>query len=183
MEQDRGKTEFEYLGNDQTGSHVEAVTDTPKQKPLIQWNASEFIHHQKNTGWFFPLVIASIVLIVGIFFLTKDILATLVILLGCVTFGMYARQKPRTLTYTLLPTSIKIGNKNYSYDDFKTFSIVQEGPLYSIFLQPIKRFMPPISIYFDPDDGEKIFDTLASHLPHEERSQDPIEKLMQKIRF
>jgi hypothetical protein len=184
MEQNGGKNEFNYAGSAPTNSV--APQPAPRQitqSPLMQWNASEFIDHQKSTGWFMPLIVGSIVLSGAIYFFTRDILATLVVMLGCISFGTFARQKPRTLTYTLLPTSIKIGSKTYSYDDFKTFSIIEEGALFSIFLQPIKRFMPPLTIYFDPDDGERIFDTLAAHLPHVEREQDPIERLMRRIRF
>ncbi len=184
MEQNGGKNEFNYAGSAPTNPVVQqTVPRQISQSPLMQWNASEFIDHQKSTGWFMPLILGSIILSGAIYFFTRDILATLVIMLGCISFGTYARQKPRTLTYTLLPTSIKIGSKTYSYDDFKTFSIIEEGALFSIFLQPIKRFMPPLTIYFDPDDGEKIFDTLATHLPHVQREQDPIERLMRRIRF
>jgi hypothetical protein len=185
MEQNGGNEEFRYAGNTpaSTLSEQPAPVQHNTSSAPLQWNASEFIDHQKNTGWFVPLILGSVILSFIVYFISRDILATLVIMLGCLTFGMYSRKKPRTITYALSPTTIKIGAKTYSYDDFRTFSIVQDGALFSIFLQPIKRFMPPLTIYFDPDDGEKIFDTLASHLPHVEREQDPIEQLMRRIRF
>lgn len=158
-------------------------TPQPAEPSLVQWQASEFIDHQKSAGWFLPLIGVSIVLCGIMYLITRDILSTVVVFLACAAFGFYAQQKPRTLTYTLLPTSFKIGQRSYSYDDFRTFSIVQDGPLYSIFLQPLKRLMPPLTIYFDPQDGERIFDILASHIPHEERVQDPIDRFMRRIRF
>ncbi len=163
----------------------ESPTTEPgtEQNALLQWNASEFIDHHKNLGWFIPLFFGVLVLAAGVFFVTRDILSTVVIVLAGIAFGAFARQKPRTLTYTLLPTSLKIGSKTYSYDDFKTFSIIQDGALFSVLLEPIKRFMPPLSIYFAPEDGERIFDTLAGHLPHQERQPDPVDRLMRKIRF
>lgn len=184
MEQNGGNEEFSYVGNSAPAAPMQQpIPQQASQSPLMQWKASEFIDHQKSTGWFMPLIVVSILISAVIYFFTRDILATVVVILGCVAFGTFAGQKPRTLTYTLLPTSIKIGPKTYSYDDFRAFSIIQEGALFSIFLQPIKRFMPPLTIYFDPDDGEKIFDTLASHLPHVEREQDPIDRFMRRIRF
>ena len=184
MDQNGGNEEFNYAGSTPTSSAIgQAVPAQAPQSPLLQWKASEFIDHQKSTGWFVPLFFGGALLSTAVYFLTKNFLSALVLLIGCIAFGMFARQKPRTLTYSLLPTTIKIDSKTYSYDDFRTFSIIQEGALFSIFLQPIKRFMPPLTIYFDPSDGEKIFDTLASHLPHVEREQDPIERLMRRIRF
>jgi len=156
----------------------------PEHDPsVITWNASEFIDHQKNFIWFLPLTLVVILLSGLVYLTTRGILATLVILLGGVAFSLFARQKPRTLSYSLLPTTIVVGDKKYPYDDFKTFSIVQEGPIYSVFLEPIRRFMPPLSIYFPPEEGEKIFDTLATHIPHQERQSDPVDSLMRRIRF
>lgn len=184
MNHNGGNQEFQYH-NSTPPALLKTEQDSKKDEPapLVEWKASEFIDHQKNASWFLPLIGGAIVICVGIYFITRDILATLVLLFGGVAFGLYARQKPRTLTYGLGDSSITVDKRTYSYDEFRTFSIIQEGALYSIYLQPIKRFMPPLSIYFPPEEGEKIFDTLASHLPHQERTQDPIERLMRKIRF
>jgi len=160
-----------------------AVPEAPNSDSLIKWNASEFVDHQKSVGWFLPLLIGIFVASCLMYLITRSILSTIVILLGGSAFVVFARQKPRTLSYTLGGTSITVGQRTYSYDDFRTFSILQEGALYSIFLEPIKRFMPPLSIYFAPEDGEKIFDVLAAHIPHQERQPDPVERLMRRIRF
>jgi hypothetical protein len=48
---------------------------------------------------------------------------------------------------------------------------------------PLKRFMPPLSMYFDPTDEDHIVKVLTSHLPMQDHHHDPIEKLMRMIRF
>ena len=185
MEQNGGNT----VTNSQPGnpgvatSQVSTPPPSQQSTDIVAWHASEFIDHQKNSGWFLLLLLAIAVLGTLVYFVTKDILATLVIVMGGAAFFLFARQKPRTLSYSLSQTNITVGDKQYSYDDFKTFSIVQEGAIYSVFLEPIKRFLPPLSIYFPPEDGEKIFDALASHIPHQERQIDPVERLMSRIRF
>lgn len=186
MNPQNGGQEFQY----QQAPPVPGLANSPitsvESKTSIhnlQWKASEFIEHQKNMGWFVMLAVAATVVAGLVFIITRDVLSTVVVVIAATAFGVFGHQKPRTLTYSLLPTSLKIDSKEYAYDDFRSFSLMQDGALYSIFLQPTKRFMPPLSIYFAPQDGEKIFDTLAQHLPHEERSTDPIERLMRKIRF
>lgn len=157
-------------------------SDSPSDS--IQWQASEFVDHQKNPIWFLLFGLGTVVFSIGIYFITGgSILSTVVVAVAGLTFAMYAGQKPRTLTYALLPNTLKIGDKQYSYDDFKTFSVMQEGALNSIILQPLKRFLPPLTLYFANDDGEKIFDILASRVPHEERKADAIDSLMRRIRF
>lgn len=149
----------------------------------VTWKASEFIDHQKSAGWFFPLVLIIFGAAAIMYAVTRNILSTIVVFMGGVAFLVLARQKPRTLSYSLSNTGIQIGEKRYTYDDFRTFSIVQEGALFSVFLEPIKRFMPPISIYFAQEDGEKIFDILASHIPHQEHQPDAVDRFMSRIRF
>ena len=188
MDQNGGNDEFQYTGQAPAGPAPATTSESGDVQPVpdesaIEWKASEFIDHQKTAGWFVPLAIGLVVLSIGMFLLTRSIISTLVILLGGISFLVLAHQKPRTLTYVLTNTRIKIGDKSYAYDDFRTFSILQEGALLSIFLEPIKRFMPPISIYFPPEDAEKIFDALAQHIPHQERVADPIDKFMRRIRF
>ena len=105
------------------------------------------------------------------------------LILAVFTFGLIAKQKPRTLRYALLNKTIQIGQKEYIYDDFASFSLSQDGGLPSISLQPLKRFLPILTIYFDPQDGEKIFDIFASRLPNVQTAQDSVERFMKKIRF
>lgn len=154
------------------------------QPNTVEWQASEFIEHQKSSQWFVAFGIGTLVMGVLVFFITQhSIFSTVVVVLAAITFAMYAHQKPRTLKYRLGASSITIGDKQYKYDDFRTFSVMQEGMLQSIVLQPLKRFMPPLTLYFANEDGEKIFDVLAKHIPHEERRPDPIDNLMRRIRF
>jgi hypothetical protein len=48
---------------------------------------------------------------------------------------------------------------------------------------PLKRFSPPISMYYDPKDELAITNALSRHLPFEPRDRDALDKLMHKIRF
>jgi hypothetical protein len=76
-----------------------------------------------------------------------------------------------------------IGQKFYDWGMFKSFSVIEEDAINSIYLTPLKRFMPAISVYYSPDDEEKILTTISNYLPHEERARDFIDKLMHRIRF
>jgi hypothetical protein len=48
---------------------------------------------------------------------------------------------------------------------------------------PLQRFSPLTTIYYDPNDEERIVDLLANRLPMEERKRDAIDRLMWRIRF
>lgn len=153
------------------------------EQPLVAWKASEYIHHQKGLSWFLPLTGFAFLIAVLTYFLGGGIIGVIMIITGTVAFVVFAKQEPDTLEYALFPQSLAVGSKEYSYDDFKAFSVSQNGGLFNVVLDPVKRFVPPVTIYFPQEDGEQIFDILAAHLPSVEERLDPVESLMRKIRF
>jgi hypothetical protein len=48
---------------------------------------------------------------------------------------------------------------------------------------PLKRFGLPTTIYFAPEDEDRIVDIINQHLPFEPRDRDAIDRLMKRIRF
>lgn len=155
----------------------------PSDQAELTWTASEFIEHQKPQGWYLSLTAAALVVAAVMYVLLKDIVTTVVIVIVAVMFGIVGARKPRAITYALSRAGMRIGNKAYPYAAFKSFSVIEEGAIDSIQLLPLKRFMPPISIYFPPEEGEKIVSLLSDYLPHEDRDHDPIDRLMKRMHF
>jgi len=172
--------EYQYQQTNQSDHDSTKPDLSPVQ---VEWQASEFIDHQKSLVWFLALGAAAVVGSLLMFLITRSYNSTAVVLVCIFVFAIIAKQKPRTLHYALRGHTLQIGEKSYNYDDFRSFSVNHETGLPSITLQPIKRFIPIITIYFAPDDGEKIFDAFAEHLPNEQRKDDTVEQLMRKIRF
>ena len=150
---------------------------------MVVWTASEFVDHEKNKVWFVQLAAIAAVAATLIYFITQDKITVAVIIIAAGLFGATAHRKPRTLKYRLDSSGIHIANKFYNYDNFKSFSILEEGALSSIQLLPLKRFMPPISLYYPPESEDQVIMMLGSYLPHEIRRRDPIDSLMPKVRF
>jgi hypothetical protein len=117
-----------------------------------------------------------------IFFLTKDKVTTAVILLAGLIFGYFSARKSNKVNYQLDITGIKVGQKFYNYNSFKSFSVVNDNNFSSIVFIPLKRFMPQLSLFYDPKDEKKIMDILSDKLPLEQR-RDIIDSLMRRIRY
>lgn len=149
----------------------------------IAWTASEFIAHTKNPSWYLILAIATLILTAIIYLLTKDKVTAVAIVIASLLFGIMASRKPRELEYSVGTDGMHIGPKFYPYSVFKSFSVMQEEGIESIWFMPLKRFMPGLSIYFAPDQGQKIIDVLSEYLPFENRKLDMIDGLMHRLRF
>lgn len=153
------------------------------QNTDISWEASEYIHHEKNSQWFVIFAIVSVVLLVGMYLLLRDILSTFVIALMAIAVAVFAKREPKTLHYNVNNQGISIDDRKYSYESFRSFSLINEGAMESILLDPIQRFMPPLTLYFAPEDRDSVVDTLSDHLPYNERTPDIIDQFARKIRF
>ena len=176
-------------------THAEEVlfdaSDSPQHSVDIEvnWKASEYIHHEKNSSWYFGLLGAAILVGVILYLVNDDLTSfggiTSYAVLAVMTAAImvYANRKPETLEYHLDPEILRIGDREYLLDDFRSFSIVQDGGVVSVTLAPLKRFMPPVSLYYDPNDEENIINILASVLPHEETELDFVDRLIRKVRF
>lgn len=149
----------------------------------VNWSASEFIDNAKDIKWFMGLAAITLAVVVVIYFMTQDLITSVVIIMAAVLFGITAKRKPRTLEYQIDHTGLNIGGKPFPYEIFKSFAVMKEGAFSSIQLMPLKRFMPSISLYYPPESEEQIVTTLGSYLPHEDRTHDPIERLMRRVRF
>ena len=151
---------------------------------VITWTASEYIAHQKTPTWYIVLGFTTLALAALTYLMTSgDIVSVVVVILVMVVFGMYAARKPQEQEYTVSQAGIAIGQKGYPYTELKSFSVVDEGAFSSIVFIPMKRFMPVLTMYYDPQDEERIFATLSRHLPHEQNGHDRIDRFMKKIRF
>lgn len=149
----------------------------------ISWTASEYVANQKDAKWylgFFFFLAASVGLI---YFFTKDLISVIAIAVIGILFSVLANKKPKQLAYEINAQGVSISGRFYSYGEFKSFSLSSEGVIGAINLMPLKRFMPEISIYFPPDQGEAIISVLAGQLPHEQRAEHGVDKLTKRLRF
>lgn len=152
-------------------------------EPLLSWQASEYILHEKDPLWFIGLMAGTILLVALSIFLIKAWTFTALIVVMAIAVVFFARRPPRTLTYRLSPYSLHINERQYQLHDFRSFGVIQEGAMYSIMLLPVRRFMPAVTLYFPVDQGEQIVDLLGEVVPMETIKLDPIEKLVRKLRF
>lgn len=149
----------------------------------VEWTASEFIVHDKDLMWFVGLAIVFTTLAAVVYFITKDIISAVMMVIVGAAFGYIGQRKPHSFLYCVDNRGIKIGSRHYYYSEFKSFSGIQEGAARSLRLLPMKRFMPMVSMYYEPKDEEKILTILSNHLPYEEHKLDAVEQLMHRLRF
>ena len=157
------------------------------QKPVsnepITWSASEYVAHEKSPAWYLTLFAGGGLLVLIVFIVTRDVLASVVVLLSCAALSVYAGRKPETKRYSLTDQGVTVEGKPYAYSMFRSFSVVEEGAIDSIWLKPLKRFSPMTVMYFAPEDADQIVDMISQYLPYEEHELDTIDRISKRVRF
>jgi hypothetical protein len=182
---------WQYKPDAASGGAQPAVSQGPTATPApvhgsaqeVTWTASEFIAHHKGAAWYLILLLIGALFCAIVYLLTRDLITLGVILLCFLVFGISAARKPRVLAYRLDANGLTIGQRLYPYETFKAFALVDEGSFTSIAFVPLKRFRPPLSIYFAPEDEDRILEVLTQHLPLEPGELDLFETLMRRVRF
>ncbi len=165
-------------------AYGEPSSDAPEtQIEPVSWTASEFIAHHKDPVWYGTLVGAVLTLCVAIYFVTKDVISIIAIVVVAILFLIASAKKPEQRLYMVDLQGISIGQKFYPYGMFKSFALRQEGAIGTITFMPLQRLMPEISIYFAPEDEDSIVDVLASSLPNDQRAERSTDRLMKRLRF
>ena len=149
----------------------------------ISWTASECIAHDKSASWYGMLALGALVLATVVYLLTRDKISTAVVIVAGLALGVYGARKPQQLRYELNEQGVGIGQKFHSYNEFRSFAVIDEGAFASISFMPLNRFGQLVTIYFDPADEDRIVDLLANRLPLENRQHDVVDRFMKRIRF
>jgi hypothetical protein len=161
----------------------QAPAAAPGPGDAINWTASEFVAHEKSSGWYLGLTAAALVIAGFVYLITRDIISTIVVLVGAAAFGILGSRKPRQQQYNLDAGGVTIGHKRYDFSTFRSFAVMPEGAFSSIVFMPLKRFAQLTTIYYAPEDEDKIVDLISQSLPFEERKPDAVDSLMKRVRF
>jgi hypothetical protein len=170
---------WQFTGSEDQSVEIDAQ---PNIQP-VSWTASEYIAHNKGLSWFVLLGIVLFAAAALLYVLTKEIVTSVMVSVAGITFGVFAARSPRVLEYTIDSRGVSIGQKLYPYTELKSFDVTEEGPLPAILLEPLKRFLPPITVFYDQNEEQAILEVLGSYLPHQEKKPDAVDKLMRHIRF
>lgn len=149
----------------------------------VKWTASEFVAHDKTAAWYIGVFAAGLVIGALLYLITRDAVTAGVVIVAAIVLAVYGSHRPRELPYELSIHGIQVDAKFYPFEDYRSFSVISEGAFSSIMLMPLKRFATSLTVYYAPEDEERIVGLLGVVLPFEPRQPDAVDRLMKKIRF
>lgn len=156
---------------------------SPAADEPVHWQATEYIHHERNTPWFVGFAVVVLVLMAMAIFLMNSITFAVLVPVMAAALLVYVHRPPRVLDYTLSRHGLHINDHLYTFSEFKGFGVVHDGQEYSVMLIPIKRFHQGVSVYFPEEAGEAIVDMLGARLPMQQLHLDFVDRILRKLRI
>lgn len=112
-------------GQEAPVSPDEPSSPLPSQEP-VQWQAPEYLHHEKNPLWFIAFGIVVIALTVLAIFLIKSWTFAILIPVMAAALIAYSHRPPRVMDYVLSGKGIYINDTLHPFAEFKGFGVIHE---------------------------------------------------------
>lgn len=150
----------------------------------VNWQAQEYVDVDRGPVWYVIFAAITLVFIAVDVFLIKSWTFSALVIVMAVSLFVYTRRPARTISYSLsAKQGLYIGEKLYSFSDFRAFGLINDNGSHSIMMLPRKRFSAGVSVYFPEDVGEQVVDIIGQQLPMEEVKLDSIDVLIRKLRL
>ncbi len=177
-------TSSDPLNNPQQQTDTEEMQlEAQEALESVTWEASEYIHHERDGLWFIIFLSITVALLALSVFLIQNYFFTALIVVMAVALLIYARRPPRIMRYTLSGQGLHIGQQFHSFNEYRAFGVVEDGALYSVKLLPTARFGQEVTLYFSENEGERIVDILGAFLPMENLHLDLVDRLLRRLRL
>lgn len=161
----------------------------------LEWSALEYEEKEQSPDWFWALGVIVVTscataIIYGNYFFA------VLLLLGGVLLGFFARKKPDIVSYELNEKGLKIRDRLYPYENIKSFWVQRahlqrtDIPNVEIMVKPTlffkseRFFMPIISVPIESNFTDEIRSIMILKKVEEEEMKDhPSLKIMEYLGF
>lgn len=167
----------------QMGNVPVAATGVPVPDE-VSWTAQEYITEDKSFIWYAGLAVFVIGGIVLDVLVLKSFFSVSALLLAiAVVLVMMSVRPPRSIQYHLSKEGLRVGERLYRLQEYKAFGVMHDGKGNTIFLTPVNRFTPGLSVYFPAQQGEQIVQVLSRYVPMQEVRMDIVDRIARLLRL
>lgn len=150
---------------------------------FFSWEAPEFLHYEKNIGWYLTLIILT-GLLVGYEVFQKDYFGAISLAILAFFIVAFSHQKPRTITVELSNVGINVSNHHIPYKHINRFWVVQTDHHKTLNLETSAYIHQTMIIQLANQDAEEIREFLMKIIPeHENPGPTLIQQVMHRLKF
>lgn len=154
---------------------------TAFDRAIIEWEAPEFIQHEKGWRWFVAAGIFWLALLIYAINIGNWTLAVALTVLAAV-YGWQHFLVPHHVKVIISDVGIKIGEKEYPYQNIKSFWVIYNPHhITTLNLRSNSRLLPDVSIDLNGQNPAEIREYLCSQIHEEEGKEESFTDLFIRI--
>ena len=159
-------------------------TNSPTQPTVLyEWTALEFNRSNKRPVTWYWAVGGVWVLLAGYTVWMQQWIRLAVLLLLAVLIWLVSRMKPKEFRHTLTNSAIIVGGREYVYNQFSSFGVVNSQEGFKVIVSPNRALGPGLTLQVGGGDVERIRAILSQYLPEEEKTEDIVDKANRWFKF
>jgi hypothetical protein len=151
-------------------------------KPLLEWDAPEHHHTEKNNDWYWAVGIITFTAAI-LAFLFGNIIFGIFIIVGVFSLVIHAVRKPGIVHVEINDRGIIIGNVLYPFLTLESFWIDAHEHPPKIILKSTKTFMPYITVNIEEYDREDVRQVLLKYIAETEHHEPLSQKILERFGF
>jgi len=150
---------------------------------ILEWQAHEFEHREKNSAWYVTLAII-VVLLIGYEVYLRDYFAALTFFIMGAVLWYFSRMIPREITVSITDKGVDVGNLHFPYVTIKKFWIVDRHQNKSLHLETTAYLNSRVIIQLGDQDPETVHSALIQFIPDDHPNRETIaQRLARRLRF
>ncbi|MBP9667950.1 hypothetical protein KBD87_04060 [Candidatus Saccharibacteria bacterium] len=149
----------------------------------IQWQSPEYVSSVRTPMWYLVFWATVVVVMILAGFFMKSWSFVLLIPVMAFALTIYTHRPAHMMQYVVSPKGLYINEQVHVFDEFKSFSVLQDEALPTLVLTPVRRFRPAVTVHFPDEVGEQLVDFMGTQLPMEDARTDVFDTLVKKLRL
>lgn len=153
------------------------------ENTIIEWQAKEFEHYEKGSGWYITLAII-IFLLLAYEILLRDWFAALTILIMGIVVWWFSKQKPEDVDVTITDKGIGLNGLYIPFHNIKRFWIVDHDQARALHFETNAYLNRFIIVQLNDQDPETIAEILRNFIPEGISNHESVShRIARKLKF
>lgn len=168
---------------DITTQHHKSPQELQNGKTFVEWHAPEFIAPERTQQWYLLWLLGALA-VITISVIFKNILFAILILLTAIAVLLQSQRTPKIITCAITSRGVRIGERQYKFDDIESFWIIYEPPHTKVLLLSSKQMLnPQIAVEIAQENPVRIRQALLQFLPEKEQRPSFIDWLTRILKL
>lgn len=151
-------------------------------KPLLEWDAPEHYHSEKNNDWYWAVGIITLTA-AALAFILGNVIFGIMIIVGVFALLVHGSRKPRIIHIAINDRGIMVDKVLYPFLSLESFWIDAHEEPRKVLVKSTKAFMPYLSLHIEEVDPEKVRELLLNYIAETEHHEPVSQKILERFGF